>query len=132
MITVCIESSLSGDFTRNIDYARVALVYCLNCGVSPYASHLLLTQVYNDLTLFQREVVGLFSDCTQMELEIVAEAQNFLLSLMKEVEEHVPGGTPIIIDLAGVSNAGGVLPGWFLPMEQMRQISGLADNKKSD
>lgn len=55
MITVCIESPLAGDFTRNIVYARAALRYCLERGVSPYASHLLLPQVYNDLAPEQRE-----------------------------------------------------------------------------
>lgn len=55
MKTVCIESPLAGDFTRNIAYARAALRYCLEQGVSPYASHLLLPQVYNDLNPEQRE-----------------------------------------------------------------------------
>lgn len=55
MLTVCIESPLAGDFPRNIAYARAALRYCLMRGVSPYASHLLLTQVYDDLDPAQRE-----------------------------------------------------------------------------
>lgn len=54
MITMCIESPLAGDFTRNIAYARAALRYCLEQDVSPYASHLLLAQVFNDLTPEQR------------------------------------------------------------------------------
>ncbi len=55
MKTVCIESPLAGDFARNIAYARAALRFCLEQGVSPYASHLLLPQVYNDLSPEQRE-----------------------------------------------------------------------------
>ena len=55
MKTVCIESPLAGDFVRNIAYARAALRYCLEQGVSPYASHLLLPQVYDDLTPAERE-----------------------------------------------------------------------------
>lgn len=55
MKTVCIESPLAGDFTLNIAYARAALRYCLERGVSPYASHLLLPQVYDDLTPEHRE-----------------------------------------------------------------------------
>lgn len=55
MKTVCIESPWGGDFVRNIAYARAALRYCLEQGVSPYASHLLLTQVYDDLNPEQRE-----------------------------------------------------------------------------
>lgn len=55
MKTVCIESPLAGDFATNIAYARACLRYCLGQGVSPYASHLLLPQVYNDLSPEQRE-----------------------------------------------------------------------------
>lgn len=55
MKTVCIESPLAGDFALNVSYARVCLRYCIEQGVSPYASHLLLTQVYNDLDPVQRE-----------------------------------------------------------------------------
>ena len=55
MITVCIESPLAGDFATNIAYARACLRYCLEQGVSPYASHLLLPQVYDDLDEAQRE-----------------------------------------------------------------------------
>lgn len=55
MITVCIESPLAGDFAKNIAYARAALRYCLEQGVSPYASHLLLPQVFDDLDAEQRE-----------------------------------------------------------------------------
>ena len=55
MITVCIESPLSGDFATNIAYARACLRYCLEQGVSPYASHLLLPQVYDDINEAQRE-----------------------------------------------------------------------------
>ncbi len=55
MITVCIESPLAGDFATNIAYARACLRYCLEQGVSPYASHLLLPQVFDDLDESQRE-----------------------------------------------------------------------------
>lgn len=55
MITVCIESPLAGDFARNIAYARSCLRFCVENEVSAYASHLLLTQVYNDLDPEQRE-----------------------------------------------------------------------------
>jgi hypothetical protein len=63
MITVCVESpfapavgasSLANEFANNIAYARACLWYCLGEGCSPYASHLLLTQVYNDLDPKQR------------------------------------------------------------------------------
>lgn len=55
MKTVCIESPLAGDFEKNIRYARACLRYCLEKGASPYASHLLLPQVFDDLDASQRE-----------------------------------------------------------------------------
>jgi hypothetical protein len=55
MKTVCIESPLYGDFVLNIAYARACLRYCIEQGVSPYASHLLIPQIYNDLDNKQRE-----------------------------------------------------------------------------
>lgn len=49
MKKVIIESPLSGDFKRNIRYARLCMTDCLRRGESPYASHLLMTQVLDDL-----------------------------------------------------------------------------------
>lgn len=63
MKTVCIESPLAGDFHRNIMYAKVCMMHCLQNGMSPFASHLLYTQVLDDRTLPFREqgiVAGLY------------------------------------------------------------------------
>lgn len=49
MKKVIIESPLSGDFKRNIRYARLCMVDCLRRNEAPYASHLLMTQVLDDL-----------------------------------------------------------------------------------
>jgi len=48
MKRVVIESPLSGDFRRNIRYARLCMLDCLRRGEAPYASHLLYTQVLDD------------------------------------------------------------------------------------
>lgn len=49
MIRTIIESPLSGDFKRNIRYARLCLIHCLRRGWTPYASHLIITQVWDDM-----------------------------------------------------------------------------------
>ncbi len=49
MNRVIIESPLSGNFKRNIRYARLCMVDCLRRNEAPYASHLLMTQVLDDL-----------------------------------------------------------------------------------
>lgn len=48
MKRVVIESPLSGDFARNIRYARLCAIDCLRRGTAPYASHLLYTQILDD------------------------------------------------------------------------------------
>lgn len=48
MKRVVIESPLSGNFARNIRYARLCALDCLRRGEAPYASHLLYTQMLDD------------------------------------------------------------------------------------
>lgn len=48
MKRICIESPLSGDFAKNIEYARRCMRYVLDLGHAPFASHLLYTQVLDD------------------------------------------------------------------------------------
>ena len=55
MIRTIIESPLAGDFKRNIRYARLCLIHCLRRGWTPYASHLLITQVWDDMDADLRE-----------------------------------------------------------------------------
>lgn len=45
MKRVVVESPFAGNITRNVRYARAAMRDCLLRGESPYASHLLYTQV---------------------------------------------------------------------------------------
>ena len=52
---VIIESPFSGDVARNTDYARACLQDSLRRGEAPIASHLLHTQVLDDLRPNERE-----------------------------------------------------------------------------
>jgi hypothetical protein len=48
MKRIIIESPLSGDFARNIRYARLCCLDSLQRGEAPFASHLLYTQMLDD------------------------------------------------------------------------------------
>lgn len=39
---------------RNVEYAKQCMLYVINLGYAPYASHLLFTQVLNDATPAER------------------------------------------------------------------------------
>jgi hypothetical protein len=54
MKLVIVESPYAGDVQRNTAYARAALADCLRRGEAPLASHLLYTQVLDDLTPEER------------------------------------------------------------------------------
>ena len=57
MVMVVVESPLSGDFKRNKRYAKICMLDCLkNYGEAPYASHLLYTQMLDDLIPEEREL----------------------------------------------------------------------------
>lgn len=53
---VIIESPYSGDVARNTDYARACLLDSLRRGEAPIASHLLHTQVLDDMRADEREL----------------------------------------------------------------------------
>ena len=53
---VIIESPFAGDIDRNIHYARQCMYDCFKRGEFPFASHLLYTQVLNDLDVEQRKL----------------------------------------------------------------------------
>lgn len=53
---VIIESPYSGDVERNTEYARACLLDSLRRGEAPIASHLLHTQVLDDMRPDQREL----------------------------------------------------------------------------
>lgn len=55
MITVLLESPLAGHVELNVSYARACMRDCLTRGEAPFASHLLYTQVLDDLHPAQRE-----------------------------------------------------------------------------
>jgi hypothetical protein len=54
-VRVVIESPLAGDVERNTRYAQAAMRDSLARGEAPFASHLLYTQVLDDLDPAQRE-----------------------------------------------------------------------------
>lgn len=54
MRRVVIESPLAGDVERNTLYAKMAMRDCLARGEAPLASHLLYTQVLDDLVPDER------------------------------------------------------------------------------
>ncbi len=56
MKRVVIESPLSGDFARNVRYARLCGLDCIRRGEAPYASHLLMTQFLDDADPEERRV----------------------------------------------------------------------------
>jgi hypothetical protein len=53
---VVVESPLAGDIKRNIRYAQLCLLDCLQRGEAPFASHLLYTQVLDDRMAGEREM----------------------------------------------------------------------------
>ena len=53
---VIIESPYGGDVERNTEYARACLFDCLRRGEAPIASHLLHTQVLDDMRPDEREL----------------------------------------------------------------------------
>ncbi|WP_266019086.1 DUF7768 domain-containing protein [Brucella intermedia] len=53
---VIIESPFSGDVVRNTEYARACLLDSLRRGEAPIASHLLHTQVLDDMRSDEREL----------------------------------------------------------------------------
>lgn len=54
MKTVIVESPYAGDVGRNTKYARACLLDSLRRGEAPFASHLLYTQVLDDLLPSER------------------------------------------------------------------------------
>ena len=55
MILVILESPYAGDVEKNTEYARLCLKDSLSRGEAPMASHLLYTQVLDDLVPEERE-----------------------------------------------------------------------------
>lgn len=56
MRRVVVESPLAGDFHRNIRYAQLCVLDCLQRGEAPFASHLIYPQVLDDRQAGERAV----------------------------------------------------------------------------
>ena len=54
--TVTIESPYAGDVEQNLRYLDACIYDCLKNGLTPYASHKMLTTALHDDTLWQREL----------------------------------------------------------------------------
>lgn len=77
MKRIVIESPYAGDVTAHTKYAQLAVLDSLRRGETPYASHLLITQVFDDLVPEERvwgihagyawypgaELVAFYTDC---------------------------------------------------------------------
>lgn len=55
MKLVIIESPYAGDIEKNVEYAKLCMIDSLQRGEAPYASHLLFTQVLDDMIPAERE-----------------------------------------------------------------------------
>jgi hypothetical protein len=77
---VVIESPLSGDFARNIRYARLCALDCVRRGEAPYASHLLMTQFLDDCTSEERKAGMEVGFEWAQAGEVVAVYQDFGIS----------------------------------------------------
>lgn len=67
MKRVIIESPLSGNWNVNTEYARQCMADCLKRGESPFASHLLYTQILDDNLPIEREL-GMAAGFAWMEV----------------------------------------------------------------
>jgi hypothetical protein len=90
MKKVIIESPLSGNFKRNIRYARLCMTDCLRRGEAPYASHLLMTQILDDLVPEARNL-GMQCGFVWAEVaDIIAVYQDLGISngMKQGIEQH--------------------------------------------
>lgn len=56
MKPVIVESPYAGHVSRNVEYAKRAMVDCLRRFEAPFASHLLYTQCLNDTVANERDL----------------------------------------------------------------------------
>jgi len=56
MLKVLIESPYAWDIETNVHYAKKDMIDCLSRWEAPYASHLLYTQVLNDMLQEERDL----------------------------------------------------------------------------
>lgn len=56
MIKVVLETPYAGDVEANVAFARACMADCLRRGEAPFASHLLYTQVLDDLKPEERKL----------------------------------------------------------------------------
>lgn len=99
MKRVVIESPLSGDFARNIRYARLCALDCLRRGEAPYASHLLYTQILDDARPEDRKLGMSAGFAWNGAAELAAVYTDLGISggMRAGIESHERCGTPVEI-----------------------------------
>lgn len=131
MDRVVIESPFAGDVNRNVAYAQAALRDSLFRGEAPIASHLLHTQVLDDLSPEQRHIgieaglawipeahrVAFYVDLGWSSGMIAAK--NYALALHVEIVERHVGA--FIAGVTGVSTIGGAVPYGYVKAEEPMQ-----------
>ena len=98
MKRVVIESPLSGNFSRNVRYARLCLIDCLRRGEAGYASHLIYTQILDDARPEDR-ALGMAAGFAWNEAAELAAVYLDLgppsRGMLAGIETHRARGTPI-------------------------------------
>jgi hypothetical protein len=97
MKLVIIESPFAGNVERNIAYAKAAMLDCLRRDEAPYASHLLYTQVLDDLKIEERKL-GMFAGfewARKADLITVYQDLGISEGMEKGIAMHHERGIPI-------------------------------------
>lgn len=97
-VRVVIESPLSGNFQRNIRYARLCMIDCMRRDEAPYASHLLLTQVLDDMSPEERKrgmEIG-FAWGAVGELAAVYQDLGISGGMKQGIALHEKNGIPVV------------------------------------
>lgn len=56
MIKVILESPYAGDVEKNVSYAKQCMLDCIRRNEAPFASHMLYTQILDDLKMDERDL----------------------------------------------------------------------------
>ncbi len=93
------------ELARNVAYARRAMRWCLDRGYSPYASHLLYPQVYDDATPEERKagIAAGLSWSEVADVAIVFEDYGTTAGMLEGIERHQANGLAVEFVRIGVA-----------------------------
>ncbi len=94
---VLVESPYAGDISRNVQYAKEAMLDCLRRGGAPVASHLLSTQVLDDSKPEERRL-GIDAGLAwgeKADATVVYTDHGVSPGMMKGIERAVLAGRPV-------------------------------------